>query len=86
MKSPKEKAEELVKKFFNINDKELENKGCNPFIDRHYAKQCAIVAVEEILNLKLLTKQLNIDKANKIVPNNSQFEYWKEVKKEIKKL
>ncbi len=76
MKDPKEKAKELVDKMklFLFSDGDYD------------AKQCALIAVDEILNLGILMTQLNLEKANKIVPNNSQKEYWKKVKKEIKKL
>jgi hypothetical protein len=67
--SPKEKAKELVEKyadslpsvFYNV----VESK------NYHRAKQCALIAVDEILSI--LFQQYEID-------------YWKEVKKEIEKL
>ena len=73
--TPKEKAEELVGKCFDtfINDE-----------DEHYvgtawklSKQCALIAVDEILNLE--------------PPELSYLEpfsksWWQEVKKEIEKL
>lgn len=66
MKPEKEKAEELVEKFrLNVLDYE----GCS--INEHKAKQCALIAVDEILNI--LFQHYKID-------------YWKEVKKEILKL
>jgi hypothetical protein len=62
----KEKAEELVNKFYN----EV----------RYYqrAKQCALIAVDEVV------QQLTpIEKA----PNNKfAFQYWQEVKQELEKL
>ena len=70
--TPKEKAKELCDRFFNINDKDLESKGCNPFIDKYYARQCALVCVEEILNLDYFSEEGR--------------DYWEEVKIEIEGL
>ena len=60
----KEKAEELVNKFshFTVQEKwELKN---------YYAMECALIAVDEILNLCPLANR----------------DYWQEVKQEIEKL
>ena len=45
MKTPKEKAEELVKKFYEVETTDYELG-----IDRVMAKECAIIACDEILN------------------------------------
>ena len=58
--TPKEKAQELILKHLRVNH------GFNV----HIARQCALIAVDEILNL--------IPLANR--------DYWKEVKQEIEKL
>ena len=72
----KEKAIELFNKYFNIID------NCHPLTDINIsAKQCAIIAVDEILiNFGLLTngKHHFCDYAT--------IRYYEEVKKEIKKL
>ena len=50
-------------------------------IDKHLAKKCALIAVEEILKLPIFwddTKN-NIDESGTI-------EFWQQVKKEIEKL
>tara|TARA_R110000772_G_scaffold181295_1_gene292609 strand:+ start:744 stop:968 length:225 start_codon:yes stop_codon:yes gene_type:complete len=47
----KEKAEELRRKFFNVNDEKQANKGTNPFISIGYAKQCALICVDRMLDL-----------------------------------
>jgi hypothetical protein len=60
MMTPKEKAQELILKHLRVNH------GFNV----HIARQCALIAVDEILNL--------IPLANR--------DYWKEVKQEIEKL
>jgi hypothetical protein len=63
--TPKEKAKELVDKMWNIDER-------YGSIGFHEAKQCALIAVDEIINV---TVGLNgwID----------GFQYWEEVKKEI---
>lgn len=71
--TPKEKAEELVNNFLetipfadaNVYEdwkKEMKNK----------AKECALIAVDEILNL--------------IIGSQGVITYWQEVKQEIEKL
>jgi hypothetical protein len=70
-----EKAKDLVDKFFNVNNDELSNRVCNPFIDRIYAKECALISVDEILN-----------EDNMLYHTDGTLSYWEEVKEEIKKL
>ena len=71
----KEKAEELVEKMFNV-DLECENEAMCMLYP--HAVRCALIAVDEILSI--LTP---IEKA----PNNKDaFQYWEEVKQEIKKI
>ena len=65
MKTPKEKAEELVNKFTDLEDGEM-------YIGK--AKQCALIAVDEILKI-----------GSVIVDYNTR-DYWQEVKNEIQKL
>ena len=72
--TPKEKAEELVYKMHNVE----ERFGSMGF---HEAKQCAIIAVDEIGTLKAES----FDK----LPNPHHYfsrNYWIEVKQEIEKL
>jgi hypothetical protein len=71
--TPKEKAEELVNKFY-----EIENNSDYFGVNWKIAKQCALIAVDEVI------QQLTpIEKA----PNNkSAFQYWQEVKNEIEKI
>ena len=70
---PKDKAEELVNKFY-----EIENNSDYFGVNWKIAKQCALIAVDEVI------QQLTpIEKA----PNNKfAFQYWQEVKQEIEKL
>ena len=66
--TPKEKAEELVYKYWDIED-----------IDFLKSKQCALIAVDEIIyELIEVNKRYNI--------TASPFNYYEQVKKEIEKL
>ena len=66
--TPKEKAEELVNRFHKYTWNGEDN------LDNKNAKQCALIAVDEIL------KELPEDYQNDI------WSYWPEVKEEIEKL
>jgi hypothetical protein len=69
---PKEKAEELIKKFSFNTRCFSETKGWeDSFFD---AKQCALIAVDEMIEELIVT-----DFANR-------FSYWQQVKQEIEKL
>jgi hypothetical protein len=70
--TPKEKAEELFKQYYSylkanlMNDEEaIED-----------AKQCALIAVDELIESTLRFS----------VQENNNKDYWKKVKQEIKKL
>jgi hypothetical protein len=69
--TPKEKADELVNKFISHTKVFHEHLGWEDYLDS--AKQCALIAVDEILKLELQEVYQNID-------------YWQEVKQEIEKL
>ena len=72
--TPKEKAEELVDKFFK--DERL-----YWVLSYNQAKQCALIAVDEILNnFGLMTNGQNFYTEYRAV------EYYQEVKQEIEKL
>ena len=74
--TPKEKAQELVDKFLpEIRGADRYNynlESMNIFI----AKQCALIAVDEILNAL----------SYKVSSNFEELKYFEEVKQEIKKL
>ena len=72
---PKEKAKELVDKYLKGKD---EN-GWSLCEFNSCAKQCALISVDEILNLMI--KEFKWD-----VNNNGNIAYWQEVKQEIEKL
>ena len=63
--TPKEKAEELYKKMYTVHSN----------IYPSSAKQCALIAVDEILN-----------EYNDFMQTREQFGYWQEVKQEINNL
>lgn len=68
---PKEKASELVNKYFGITDVNFEIR---------QQKKCAIILVNQIISLMISFHGREIkDSINKI-------EYWQEVKEEIEKL
>ena len=70
--TPKKKAEELVERFrMNVLDWE----GCS--INEHKAKQCALIAVDEIF----FALKYNLDGAT-----SGSVKYWQEVKQEIKNI
>ena len=73
--TPKEKAAELVEKFKPL---------CGGYwggkINKAFAKQCALIAVDEILShITITTNQSGLLR-------DFQKEYWQEVKEEIEKL
>ncbi len=74
----KEKAEELVGKFKKHSKENRTSLGATPnkFKNINHPKQCALIAVDEIL--------LN-EKENHSVLDKTH-EYWEEVKQEIEKL
>lgn len=67
--TPKEKAKELVFRFYEKSDLLFESLS---FIQ---AKECALIAVDEI-----------IDALENNASNSASWEFYEEVKKEIKKL
>jgi hypothetical protein len=70
--TPKEKANELVNKFIPpTRVKDIEE---NWVDDLYYAKQCALMAIDEVLNLLWHTHK-----------NEIEYRYWNEVKQEIEK-
>ena len=68
--APKEKAEELVLKYLRIDNNTKE------WFNTHIAKQCALIAIAEILE--------NYYKNH--FQTGKKIDYWNEVKKEIEKI
>ncbi|MEI6186952.1 MAG: hypothetical protein WCP46_00420 [Alphaproteobacteria bacterium] len=71
--NPKEKAKELVYKYHNTI--------CS-VIDHDMAKQCALIAVDEIIKSRPL-QPMNWDENQEPI---TQINWWKQVKQEIEKL
>jgi len=83
--NPEEKAEELLRIFYNQMGMPLDcewNDDCyNKFKDRNgLAKACALIAIDEILDSYQKETKHGYIISNQIVP------YWQEVKQEIEKL
>jgi hypothetical protein len=70
--TPKEKAKELFNKMYNTDDPMGNYPMC---FDT--AKQCALIAVDEIINSIVITD---------LTTAENQFIYWEEVKQQIEKL
>lgn len=70
--TPKEKAEELVDKFTQTNG--------NAF----FAKECALIAVDEIINSSPARSPIN--DGSDAMPHFRAVKYWEQVKEEIEKL
>jgi hypothetical protein len=66
--TPQEKAKDLLDKFSAV-----------PLLDSYEAKQCALIAVYEIINSNPHSNPLNTDV-------HSTMSYWQKVQQEIEKL
>ena len=69
--TPKEKANQLVDNYW-LMDK------INPSLSKEQAKQCALVAVDELIKIHYLLTTTH--------DTSPSINYWKEVKKEIQNL
>jgi hypothetical protein len=67
--TPQEKSQELFDKYWELNT------DFDGLVKYELAKQCALIAVDEIMNY--MTPQTDSKEA---------FDYWREVKQEIEKL
>ena len=70
--TPKEKANELYSKYDDLLNKDFGN----PIVFDNQLKQCALIAVDEIIDSLQIKNYSQAD----------QYEYWNEVKQEIEKL
>jgi len=71
--SPKEKAENLVEKFESLNSIKMSD---DSRIEYPTARQCALIAVDEVLNALEEHRW-----QNRLI-----MDYWEEIKQEIKSL
>ena len=69
--TPKEKAEELFEKYNEYLQQEMQ---CIVYVNQ--SKQCALIAVDEIISIKLLWFQKDTE----------HLDFWKEVKEELLKM
>lgn len=69
--TPKEKAEELFKKMYQVRSV------AGSDITKYFAKQSALVAVDEILNLGY---------DDRLYLGSNDVDYWQQVKQEIEKI
>jgi hypothetical protein len=69
--TPKEKSQELFDKYWELNT------DFDGLVKYELAKQCALIAVDEILDVITVIYDYDFEKLNP---------YWEEVKKEIEKL
>jgi hypothetical protein len=75
--TPKEKAEELFDKYCYAIRMEETDSGY--FSNVIYAKQCALISVQEIINSNPHSNPFN-------TVGSSTMEFWQKVKEEIEKL
>jgi hypothetical protein len=81
MNNPKEKAKELFNKYcYAIRTEETDS---GYFTNVIYAKQCAIIAVDEIID-RLIWHTGVSDLGNTVLVDD--IKYWREVKNELEKL
>ena len=75
--TPKEKADELVLRYLRIDNNTKE------WFNLYIAKQCALIAVDEILQI-FNNEWTKLDFWTEEI--NGTINFWQEVKKEIEKL
>ena len=80
--TPKQKAKELVNKYIpHIAGADRYNSTLGIY-DKHISKQCALIAVDEIIN-----SLENYGKESDELQNmENDFRYWQEVKEELLKM
>jgi len=70
-KSPEEYADFLLNSFFFINDEEKSKLGAHPFIDREYAKECALLCIKQMYDFgsinRLREELLYLNEVEKII-------------------
>jgi hypothetical protein len=80
--TPKEKANELVLEYLKVKTHQM----FNGWWHKMTAKQCALIAVDEILKLNHPYVIVYESFEDNVIENMTQEYYWKEVKTEIEKL
>lgn len=83
--SVKEKAEELVNKFREFTDgTDPETDGYSPNIEKYNGKQCALIAVDEIIDA--LAEYDDRNNTYELQNMDRDFNYWQQVKSELQSL
>lgn len=89
--SPQEKAKQLVEKYLNLSVNVIHT-DCEGDISiaagtptQSHAKQCALIAVDEIIDSEALEPQQKRHIIQNVPPIKCQLEYWFKVKTEIEK-
>jgi hypothetical protein len=84
--TPKEKAQELYDKYYNVDDFGY-TRGRDSFIYwdteviKKQAKHCALIAVEEVIN-----NNSKLPGEDKGLHTDINTDYWNELKKELEKI
>ena len=82
--TPKEKAKELVNKYYNKIEHTISNE--YESITKEITKECALIAVDEIIEATNMY-QYGISNALEHIPSKIvKHPYWQEVKQEIENL
>ncbi len=87
--TPKEKAKELMDKFFEFNHNVKWDSDNNEWTHNYdKAKQCALIAVDEVINMfsGVHKKLIEIDMLEGNVEQTATYKFWQEVKQEIEQL
>ena len=86
--TPKEKAQELVNKFISYSYFSDGNNSMNrSYQQEDNAKQCALIAVDEIIKVCHYNSKENLSNWDLVGLDDFEFScYWQEVKQEINKL
>ena len=83
--TPKEKAEQLVKKYLTYCVEIYDNMGFDDYdYNEDKAKECALIAVDEIIDA--LEKYDDRNDTYELQNMDGDFRYWDKVKQEIEKL
>ena len=90
--TPKEKAEQLVKKYLPNFIEQYDNHGFDDYdYNEDKAKECALIAVDECLEstkqfIHYYTKEDDERYADVYLAMSLSVAYWEEVKRELEKL
>ena len=83
MKTPEQKAKDLVLELDNIINPKKEKKDNKENWDYEKARELALFFVSKLLENNLLEPQPKRHKINGVVPNIIHLEYWQEVNHHI---